>query len=351
MEPEPCDIPSDAVVETMLAAVLPDVCKASEYIHVRSLVLFDGETAGGARVGELTGGGDFHGVLANNSDIALGMEKGEELETVNLFIEDSKTGFSRDITYMGTTKGRLALPCAKNLRRLWEVSGFKVAESTEDGLRVLRPNFWVLSVRLLGMTPTQHRRLVKLLENCDDKFIKNNRSWLLTYANERHDAKTYSEEMRYFNLAGGEKDGPWLKEAMTWLEAHGFQQFGEQVPGPLLLATARGNPRKLTLMPLSPGSTYAHVPKALTKAWEINVKNGVVDTELSLLGDKPQFGNHGNRRHADKKATDTMDVTKCTMGDLDDHFGWDQAARRKRSQLHYKGRTERHKRARVTMML
>ena len=95
-------------------------------------------------------------------------------------------------------------------------------------------------------------------------------------------------------------------------------------------------------MPLSPGSTYAHVPKALTEAWEINVlREGVIDTELSLMGDKPKFGNHGNRWKADKRACETMDVTKATVGEINDNFGWEQKERKKKSQLHYKGNNHR----------
>ena len=121
--------------------------------------------------------------------------------------------------------------------------------------------------------------------------------------------------------------------------------------GPLLRATAVGNVNVITHMPLSPGSTYAHVPKALTEAWEINSREGVIDTELNLLGEKPKFGNHGNRRKADKRACETMDVTKATVGEINDHFGWEQKERKKKSQLHYKGSNHRNKRARVTMML
>ena len=77
----------------------------------------------------------------------------------------------------------------------------------------------------------------------------------------------------------------------------------------------------------------------------------MIDTELSLLGDKPKFGNHGNRRKADKVACETMHVTGSTDGEINDHFGWEQKERKKKSQLHYKGSTHRVKRARVTMML
>ena len=83
-----------------------------------------------------------------------------------------------------------------------------------------------------------------------------------------------------------------------------------------------------------------------------NVKSGVVDTVLDLEGrSKPAFGNHGNRRHGDKNASDNRSTTGVTDGEIDDHFGWDQKARKKKSQLHYKGRENRLQRARVTMML
>ena len=82
--------------------------------------------------------------------------------------------------------------------------------------------------------------------------------------------------------------------------------------------------------------------------------DGVVDTELSLLGEKPKFGNHGNRRKADRVACETMDL-RCNwvlnFGDINNHFGWEQKERRKKSQLHYKGSSHRNKRARVTMMI
>jgi len=84
----------------------------------------------------------------------------------------------------------------------------------------------------------------------------------------------------------------------------------------------QGRPKLLTHMPMQRGSTYAHVPTALVKAWKLNVSEGVVDTELDIAGDKFTPGNHGNRRHADKKATDTMQVTGCDTGELDDHFGY-----------------------------
>jgi hypothetical protein len=218
-------------------------------------------------------------------------------------------------------------------------------------MRIVRPDYWVMRVSLLGMDKAQHKRLLTILGNVDDRFVRDNRSWLSTYAKDRYEADTHSEEMRYFNLAGGPKGGGWYHEARAWLEKYNFGKYGSLAEGPLLRATVQGRPKLLTHMPMQRGSTYAHVPTALVKAWKINVSEGVVDTELDIAGDKFTPGNHGNRRHADKKATDTMQVTGCDTGDLDDHFGWDQAERKKKSQLKYRGKTHRNKRARVTMML
>ena len=109
-------------------------------------------------------------------------------------------------------------------------------------------------------------------------------------------------------------------------------------------------------MPIKPGSTYMHVPSACLEAWKYNQKHeGLVDDELDLEGrEEPKVGNHGNRRKADKEANDTRHLTGVTEGEIDNHFGWNQKERKKTSRLqlvHYHGRNERLKRAKVTMMI
>ena len=136
------------------------------------------------------------------------------------------------------------------------------------------------------------------------------------------------------------------------MKRHRLDRYVNTVKGPLLRATAQGSTRTLTHMGLKPGSTYASVPTALFKAWKRNDEEGIVDEDLDKEGrDVPLFGNHGNRRYSDRRAQDSMDVTGVTMGQINDHFGWDQKARRKQSALHYHGRLERLKRAKVTMMI
>ena len=272
-EPEPCDIPSSLVVSTMLTRVLPKLC-STEYIHARSEVLFDGETAGGARLGEMTGGGDGHGVLANYSDIAwpIGSEQAMT-ETVNLHIEDSKTKYSRDMTYMGTTKGPLGIKGADHMRRLWALSGLEVNTVREDGMFVQRPNYYVLRLSLLGMErqgKTGVDRLVRLLRNTDEKVFKRSSAWIITYLNERYEGESGSEEIRYVNVAGGPKGCEDIQRAKAWLSEHGYEKFitrGE-VSGPLLRATARGSPKVITHMPLKPGSSLAHRMLTCQRRWQ-----------------------------------------------------------------------------------
>jgi len=356
-DPEPCTIPTALVVQTMLTQVLPPLC-STEYILKRSLVLFDGETLGGARLGEMTGGGDGHGVLANMTDIAWPVGSDPASSTVNLHIEDSKTGFSRDMTYMGVTRGALAIEGARHLRELWEISGFAIRELTEDGMTMLRPDYWVLRLSLLGMprtgSPHSLQRLITLVTNTAERVVVRNRSWVLVYLRERYTAGTSGEEEKYVNVAGGAYGCEEIAAMTSWLDGYGYGNFiaSGVVPGPLLRATVRGSPNKLTHMPLKPGSTYAHVPKALLQAYEMNKKNGVIDPEEDLAGAaKPHYGNHGNRRHSDKVARDTLALTGVSEGDIDDFYGWDQRQRKKKSQLHYHGRVDRLHRAKVTMML
>ena len=107
-----------------------------------------------------------------------------------------------------------------------------------------------------------------------------------------------------------------------------------------------------TDMPLSTSSRYTHLASAQKKSYELVQASDEPETELDLEGlDVPKFGNHGNRRYADKKALETAAMTGVSREIHDDHFGWAQKQRRKESALHHHGRTERLKRAKVTSML
>ena len=172
------------------------------------------------------------------------------------------------------------------------------------------------------------------------------------YVKERMAAHALGEESMYVNVAGGPREGAAIKKVWSWLQARGLTRYADVVPGPLLRATRVGDRHRLSHMPLNAKSTYTHLVSALDKAYEISQGMAEPDRELDLEGrEAPHFGNHSGRRYADRKATDSSHLTGASKGQIDDHFGWQQRERKKDSQLHYHGRVEREKRARVTMMI
>ena len=66
-------------------------------------------------------------------------------------------------------------------------------------------------------------------------------------------------------------------------------------------------------------------------------------------GRKRAFTHH--KRTSDSAAAASQAETGASKGDIDDMFGWNQAERAKDMQLHYAGRLERSKKARITMMI
>ena len=121
--------------------------------------------------------------------------------------------------------------------------------------------------------------------------------------------------------------------------------------GPLLRAT---DGKKLTHMPLQSSSTYAHLSKAVLEAYHISRKMAEPDTELDLGDNDPldlKIGNHWARRKADAVARETAKEYELSVELIDEYFGWDQKARRRKQQIHYSGRTKLLKLARITMGL
>ena len=188
-----------------------------------------------------------------------------------MYIEDSKVGYSRDITFMGETKGPLNLKCEEHIRKLWCLNKMKVKKKIKDGMMIEKADYYVVRLSLIDMSSGQIERPKKLIKNCGDKFIEFDNKWIVYYIDQRVKGMTLGEEHCYVNITGGAENGEEITQAMKWLEKWGYAKFVMKAMEPLLRATAVGNVKLLTHMPLSPGSTYAHVPKALTEAWEINV--------------------------------------------------------------------------------
>ena len=140
MEAEPCTQATRRIVRLMLDETLAE--RVSPRLLARARVQVVLELTGGVRVGEATGGGDGHGALANNLCIMrpVGEVEGCEDESVELWLEDSKTGFARYVNFVGKSRG-IGVEAARSIRELWAEMGVKVKESVEDGLTVERADY------------------------------------------------------------------------------------------------------------------------------------------------------------------------------------------------------------------
>ena len=346
VESVPCTHATRRILTILMEETLPARCGAE--LLTRSAVQVVLETMGGVRVGEACGGGDGHGALANHLTLArpVGSEEGCADETCELWLADSKTGYSRYANFVGKSRG-IGMEAAKLIRKLWAESGIRVVQSIEDGLQVETPDYSVVRVSILDMSDQVFARLLQVVIRSVSTGIAMHAKATLFYAKLRRKAETKGEEYKYVNIAGGSQRE--AEAAAEELRAGGLGDYVAVVPGPLLRAT-RG--KLLTHMPLSQDSSYKHIMGALRDAYEQSSQMEEPDLEFDLAGlEEPKWGHHTLRRTGDKVARDTQEETGVDKGDIDDQFGWNQKERKKDSQLHYAGRRDRSRRARITMMV
>jgi len=277
------------------------------------------------------------------------------VETIEARVRDSKTGASgRFVNFAGISKG-CKVPAAAYVRTLWEWMGVHITTKEDGGFMVERPDFSVARLNLLGMPEAIKDRVKRALEveaSCDSKYpsVAEHARVSLKYLNQRYAAQNLAELSKYVNVAGGPLQGPELQMARAWASENGFSRWVELLPGPFLRSSEPGSGR-LTIMPMQVESTYTHHIGALKAAYEISSKMVEPDLELELgEAEEPHWANHSMRRFSDKVARESMEETGVTTMDIDIHYGWNEAKRRKSMQLHYEGmdRAQRVKRARVT---
>ena len=319
--------------------IAEECSKRKEMAHVmtaRETCLNDLELVGGHRVGEVCGGGDGHGMMANKVCVQIiPSGKGSEYgETVEARIEDSKTGFSRWTVFTGTTE-TTKIEVSNHLREWWKVCGLKVNKKQVGAFWEERPDYWVVRVSLLDMSDVVYKVFMEAVEWATHTVIIRDRKNTLKYAKERRTGKTLGEEMRYVNVTGGERDGDDIRGAVEWLNAHGFGSYVNVTEGPLIRAT---NGYALTHMPYSPKSTHVHLVPAMKAAFERVQASGMVDPEYDSTTDPvPKFGNHSNRRHADRVAMRNAEELALKPETIDFFFGWNLRAMKEEMRLHYAG--------------
>ena len=322
------------------------------------------EGVGGCRVGEATSGGDFHGLLANNSSIILSPEAIGQWakETVEVRLEHSKTGHARYINMAGTTV-ETKLPIAASMRKYWYAAGIETSIVEEGGLMIERPDFWVVKVTLLGMDQTELETFTTWLMDPNrssgiQAYAKNS----VAYARTRHGATSAgSQAKKHVNIAGGRAGSrevlKALAEVKTFLirlkleklPAEQAADMAAVVPGPLLISTQHA------LMGLQPSSTYATMKQLLTSACdEVGANDPHMSAQQRAVA---KWTNHSMRRTADTTARRTKLVTEhgreiVTTQEIDLYFGWHEEELTKDMQIHYStfSLQERIRQARLTCM-
>ena len=326
----------------------------------RTKLQFVCEGVGGARLGEAVGGGDGHGLLANNSCILE--DPAAPLDSLNRLVvecklEHSKTGFSRYLDMTGKT-ATSGIPCAQILQDYWKAMGLSVGGKTlttavHAGIRVTRPDFWVVRISMLSLDAEGLGRLLRFIGSHSSPLVRRFAGSSVTDASSRyHAASAESQAKRYVNVAASYGSDPSLDQVRVSFESAGFE--ASVVPGPLLLATTGGTRGKLKLMPFQPGSASSHTKEILGLAAEAVTKRMGSDPDLETQpGRAPKWSTHSLRRLADTVARKYRDSMSVSESEIDIYFGWHERVLLKEMQVHYEALSpkERMLHARITGMM
>ena len=324
----------------------------------------------GLRVGEVMGGGDGHGLLANHLVLLRNLTTGEE--SVEGFLEHSKTKHRRWLNAVSLSEGEGRVPLGQCVRDYWEQGGFEVGTWVEGGFEVTGTDYSVVRVSLVGLAATASESrarlemLCSLLARSSSPEVRRHASTSRTKAWERFQASS-SMEKRYVNVVGGrggrpvaQEDGSTVHQGMSMdisvvvgeLQRAGFTEDGRIaiVPGPLIRASSHAGSVQ-SHMPLVPGSSYGVFHNLLDEADRLaNLASPDPERDLRGLA-KPLWGHHSNRRAADTVARQTMSTTGASEQDIDITFGWQEAMYCARMQLHYESTFDRERRKAVTRMV
>jgi hypothetical protein len=272
---------------------------------------------------------------------------------VEALLEHSKTGFSRYLDMAGktTTSG---VECAEIMSEYWKLARFKTITTTQAGVRVTRPDFWVVRVSLLGIDEQMLNSLIHWLHNSKYQRVKGHAAASAIDAKRRYIASgAMSQEKKFINVAAGAASETELRSIEAELKMRGYR--AAIVPGPLLLATTGGGRPRMKIMPLTTSSAGNPVKEILTRAHaEANRDPADPDPDLDLDARRePRWASHSLRRCADTVARRYREVTGITEAQIDIFFGWHEKILLKAMQVHYAAMSirERMRTAMVTGML
>ena len=325
------------------------------FVAARERVQFLCEGVGGCRIGEVCGGGESHGILANNLRFIEDPMGTDELtrSVVEFKLEHSKTGFSRYLN-MAAVTATSGLRVADAVMAYCRAAEFKMVTTVQAGVRVITPDFWVVRVSLLGLDERGLIKLMNVLRKDKSPSVAKHLDVTKVEAQRRYGATgNESQAKKYVNIASGDSTDKSLDELAARLTQLGYT--AQKLPGPLLLATTGGNRQVPKLMPYSTSTASAPTKEILTSAWQAGCVGGASqDVDLDLEpGTQPKWSTHSLRRLGDTVARRYRHVTGVTSDQIDIYFGWQEKILLLAMQVHYATMSirERMNSAKITGMM
>ena len=305
------------------------------------------EGKGGPRIGEVADHGQGHGIAANN----MRLIQGPDGDVLDIRIEDSKTGHSRYVDIAGTAGG---LQMSDLARRYWAEAGFEVETGTIAGMRYSCPDFWVVRFSLKGFDESRLGHFLRVLQHSSSASARIHSRTTETEMVRRLKATGPKSSLKKFvNVAGGPRGSPQLSGLIVELKAQGYGDLVHFVPGPLILSTSG---KRITLMPLSSGSTFESTKSLLTKAaHDANAVRSDPDPQIDMTVEEllqtAKWGTHSFRHMADKLLVQYCKAKGIDLDLIKVVLGWEENKRKKEMVNHYDQTSvyERVQRARITL--
>ena len=314
---------------------------ATRFIRSRDRTLGCLEGVGGCRVGDAAGADDCHGLVAENVSLITKISTQES--TIEAELNTGKTSFKRHINMIGETLTS-RVNVSKIIEEYCKEAGFTMATRTEGDYTITQPCSTVARLLLGPALKDEHVKSFEAML-ADPRMppdVRKHAGNTMYYLKKRR-GLVGNENKRYVNFAEA-SDEEGLRQVEALAKQWGLEAFVVLTPGPFLRAS-RGS--MITMMPLSEGSTYEKFVKLLPQAEKRARERGDPDFDLESRTEA-SYGNHSLRQMADHIAKKTQALTGATDVDIDRMFGWNEAWYRKKMRLHYAGRDDRVKRAKIT---
>ena len=162
-----------------------------------------------------------HGSISSDSSVIH--SAGIALAKQGLTNWTTKPAVKAAIKEIRTLIGSEPDPCALTLR-----------EETYDGMRCLRPDYWVMRLSLLGLTAEDVERVINWMESTAPPSVRPQVKSIVNRIQELQRSKNASEETLCVNVTGGALKGREMNEARLWIADGPYKKQFSEVEGALI---------------------------------------------------------------------------------------------------------------------